>query len=71
MSPRRPTPFARWALLLYLVVCAAALMWPGLALVGERAPALVLGAPFALVWSTAWILATFGVMALFHRAAGD
>ena len=71
MSPRRPSPLARWALLVYLVACAAALMWPGLPLASERAPTLVAGVPFLLLWSVGWILATFGAMALFHRAAGE
>lgn len=71
MSPPRPGPFAHWALLVYLAVCAAALMWPGLPLVAEHVPALVGGVPFPLLWSAGWILATFCVMALFHRGTGD
>lgn len=68
-SPGRvePSPIARTLLGVYVVVAFFALVWPLYAIVAERAPALVLGVPFGLVWHIGWIVATFLVMLLFER----
>jgi hypothetical protein len=50
----------------YLVVCALAVVWPGMAWFGARVEPYVLGLPFALAWMVGWIVATFFVLTLYH-----
>lgn len=62
----------RWdaALVVYVCVCTAALVWPVYpALAGDAAP-LWAGLPPAFVYNVAWVLATFAVLALYHRFRG-
>jgi amino acid transporter len=56
------------ALGLYLAACGLCSVWPGLALFAGRERPFVLGLPFSLAWSVAWILATFVALALYHVA---
>ena len=55
-----------WLLALYAVVCALALVWPVYPWVAARAPVLLLGLPFALLWNAGWILLTSVVVAAYH-----
>lgn len=57
-------------LVLWLLVCVAALTWPGLASVAPRAPLRWLGLPFAMVWTVAWLIAAAGGTALYHLWGG-
>jgi hypothetical protein len=50
----------------YLAVCALCIVWPGMAVLGARVEPYVLGLPFALAWMVGWIVATFGVLAVYH-----
>jgi hypothetical protein len=56
------------AFAIYLVVCLAALVWPGYALVSDAIGPRVLGLPTALVWNVGWVAATFVVMLIVERA---
>ena len=64
------SPVPRRAALAYAAfaaVCAAALVWPVYPWVAERAPVLVLGMPFGLVWNLGWLVAGFVALLAYHR----
>lgn len=52
---------------LYCLVCLAALTWPGYAWLGNRVTPAVLGLPLSLAWNVGWVVATFVVLAVYHR----
>jgi len=52
----------------YLVLCLAALTWPGASWAGTRIEPLVLGLPFSFAWYAGWAVATFLALALYHHA---
>lgn len=52
----------------YLAVCLLAAIWPGYAWLGARIEPRVLGLPFSFAWTIGWVLATFLVLILYHRA---
>jgi len=54
----------------YAIACLLALTWPGYAWLGARVHPLVLGLPFCFAWNVGWVLATFAVLTLYHRACG-
>ncbi len=59
------------ALAVYALVCAAALTWPGLSLLGAgRAEPRVLGLPLCFAWNVGWVVCTFFVLAAFHWLRG-
>lgn len=50
-----------------MVLCAAAVTWPGLGLLGAGAATpFVLGLPFCLAWNVGWVLLTFFVLLGYH-----
>ncbi|MCA9671596.1 MAG: hypothetical protein KC503_38625 [Myxococcales bacterium] len=55
------------ALAIYVVICLAALIWPGYPLVAGALGPRVLGLPTALVWNVGWVSATFVVMLVVER----
>ena len=57
------------ALLLYLAVCTACVVWPGMKLFAARVEPRILGLPFALAWMIGWTVATFAVLAVYHTLA--
>lgn len=52
---------------LYALICLGALTWPGYAWLGNRIEPSVLGLPLSLAWNVGWVLATFVVLAVYHR----
>lgn len=56
----------RLLLLLYVVVCLAALTWPGYAWIAASVNWRPLGLPFVLVWHVGWVLATMAALLAFH-----
>lgn len=56
-------------LALYVLVCAGAVLWPGYACLGNRIEPRVLGLPMSFAWNIGWVLSTFVVLVLFHRAS--
>ncbi len=52
----------------YAAVCLLAITWPGYAALGVGPRPFVLGVPFVVVWNLGWVLASFGVLVLYHRA---
>ncbi len=71
MSTRRPGDRRPHVLLaIYAILCFLASVWPGYALLGARLEPRVLGLPFAFAWVIGWVLSTFVVMILYHRAVG-
>ena len=52
----------------YAFCCLLALTWPGHRLFGVGARPFVLGVPFVLAWNVGWVLASFGVLTLYHGA---
>jgi hypothetical protein len=58
---------ARVLLAVYVLVCLLALTWPGAQWAGSRIEPFVLGLPFSLAWYGGWSVATFLVLALYHR----
>lgn len=69
MTPRPPGNRRAHVLFgIYVVVCLAALIWPGYPLLGARVEPRILGLPFAFAYTIGWILATFTALVLFHRA---
>ena len=56
---------------LYVLLCLAAMTWPGFAWVGNRIEPRVLGLPFSLAWVVLWVLLTFVALALYDRFAPD
>lgn len=65
---RRRFRISRILLGAYVVLCLAALVWPGYELVGNRVEPYVLGLPFAFAWHIGWVILTCLVIALFHLA---
>lgn len=57
---------ARTLTVLYLVLAAIFVTWPGFVPFARVRP-LVLGMPFAMVWIAAWIAGTAVVLALLDR----
>ncbi len=54
-------------LVLYAILCALALTWPGLSLLGAgRAEPYVLGLPFCFAWNVGWVICTFLVLVSYH-----
>ncbi len=53
---------------LYVMVCLAAVTWPGYAWVASTVSWRPLGLPFVLLWHVAWVLLTMGVMVAYHAA---
>lgn len=51
---------------LYVIVCLAALTWPGYAWFGSRIHPLVLGLPFSLAWVVGWVVLSFVALAVYH-----
>jgi len=51
-----------------VLLCLAALTWPGHLLVGSLAATRPLGLPFWLLWNIGWLLATVFAMLLYHHA---
>ena len=74
MAPDERTSRAerRWdaLLLAYVLICAAALVWPVYPALAGGAEPLWAGLPPALVYNVGWVLATFAVLALYHRRRG-
>ncbi len=64
MSRRLPNVL----LALYLVLCTLAVAGPGAQWAGGRIEPFVLGLPFSFAWYGIWSVATFLVLALYHRA---
>jgi len=66
-----PLPQRRRAALaglgLFVVVCGLAQIWPVYPWVVARAPLLVLGLPFGLVWTLGWVLASLVVLLCAER----
>jgi TRAP-type C4-dicarboxylate transport system permease small subunit len=56
-------------LAIYVVVCIAALVWPGYDWFGNRIEPFVLGVPFSLAWVAGWVLLTFVVLSVYHLSA--
>ncbi len=54
----------------YLFVALLGLAWPGPEWIAGRVRPFVVGLPFAFAWNIGWVLLTFGVLCLYHRAAG-
>ena len=52
---------------LYVVVCVAALTWPGYDRLGNSIEPYVLGVPFSLAWVVGWVLLTFVALVLYHN----
>lgn len=50
----------------YVVVCLAALTWPGYAWLGNSIEPRLLGIPFSLAWVIGWVLLTFAALAIYH-----
>ena len=65
-SPGSRTPHVLLAV--YVGLCLLALVWPGYTYLGARVEPRVLGIPFAFAWTIGWVIATFVVMILYHRA---
>ncbi len=65
MKARRPVDAL---LATYVVACLLALTWPGAEWAGTRLEPVVLGLPFSFAWYAGWAVATFGALALYHRA---
>jgi hypothetical protein len=54
-------------LLIHVPLCAAAVTWPGLGLLGAGAARpSVLGLPFCFAWNVGWVLLTFMVLLTYH-----
>lgn len=54
-------------LLLHVPLCAAAVTWPGLGLLGAGAASpSVLGLPFCFAWNVGWVVLTFAVLLTYH-----
>lgn len=69
MSDERPRSRLPYVLFgTYLAGALFAVTWPGFAWLGARIEPRVLGLPFCLAWTIAWVLATFVAMVLFHLA---
>ncbi|MCG8420420.1 MAG: DUF3311 domain-containing protein [Proteobacteria bacterium] len=50
----------------YVVLCLAALIWPGYDWLGNRIEPYVLGVPFSLAWVVGWVVLTFVVLLIYH-----
>jgi len=50
----------------YVLVCLAAVTWPGYPLFGARIYPMVLGLPWSLAWVVGWILLTFFAVMLYE-----
>jgi hypothetical protein len=69
MSPESQRPRPRDLLFaLYALCCAAALIWPGYAWLGNRIEPYVLGVPFSLAWVVGWVVLSFAVLVWYHAA---
>lgn len=55
---------------IYVVACAAALIWPVYPELGNRIRPFVLGLPFTFAWNIGWVVLTFAVLALYHVTRG-
>jgi len=55
---------------IYVALCLLALTWPGGVWAGSRVEPFVLGLPFSFAWYAGWSVATFLVLAVYHRATG-
>ena len=59
------------ALATYFVICAAALIYPGYALLGNRLEPSILGLPLSFAYNIGWVVVTFIVLASYHYATGE
>ena len=65
-----PVKARDYLLLVYVAVCATALVWPVYQSVGNRITPYVLGLPLSFAWNIGWILLTFGVLVTYHLTSG-
>ncbi len=68
---RRTLTVRHLALGVYVVLCVAALTWPGYAWFGNRIEPFVAGLPFSLAWIVGWILASFVALSLYHATGPE
>ncbi len=54
----------------YAATCAAALVWPGYDVLGNRVAPYVLGLPLSFAWNVGWVVLTFLVLVAYHFASG-
>ena len=55
----------------YVLICLAAVTWPGYPLFGARIRPMVLGLPWSLAWVVGWVLLTFVALALYDWTRPD
>ena len=65
-STMRPMTLRVVLYLCFVFCCAAALVWPGYAVLGNRIDPRVLGLPFSFAWNIIWVLASFVALVAFH-----
>ncbi len=53
-------------LIVFVILAALALTWPGHALLASLMSTRVLGVPFAIAWNIGWVLAMLGVLTAYH-----
>jgi hypothetical protein len=57
----------REALLIgYFVVCAAMLVWPGYAMLGNHLRPALLGLPLSFAWNVGWVVLTFVALVAYY-----
>ncbi len=59
------------ALGVYVLVCAASLVWPLYGLLGNRVEPFVLGLPLSFAYNIGWVLLTFFVLLGYHLTSGE
>ena len=65
------SPLPHVLLAIYLLVTLLAFTWPVYDMLGNRVEPVVFGLPFTFAWNVGWVLSTFVVLCLYHRARGE